>query len=392
MGTSIDTVVVIGGGMAGLRSAEGVRAAGHTGRIVMVSDEPHLAYDRPPLSKGFIVGDIDQTGLTFATEARLAEQGIEVVTARAVAIRPEEHEVVLDHGVLSFDRAVIATGSAARPVPGIAPDRQPPVLRTLDDAVHLRERLGSARSVVVIGGGLIGCEIAATSRAMGLDVTLVEAGPTLMLRSLGAQLGGLAEALHRDRGVRVLTGVGAVEIDPPAAHGGGWSVALSDDQTLAADVVVAGIGATASVDWVRGSGIEVDDGVVCDASLTTSHDDVMAAGDVVRFSDADGVLRRHEQWLSALDQAQHVARNILLPRAERAPFATAGYFWSDQFGLKLQGVGSHEDAELVFDAVDPDEHTYLVRAVREGRVVGVFASGHVREFGRLRRSIGTPVT
>jgi NADPH-dependent 2,4-dienoyl-CoA reductase/sulfur reductase-like enzyme len=383
----ISTVVIVGAGMAGLRTAEGLRAEGYGGRIVLLSEETHLAYDRPPLSKGFIRGEVDQSAITFASHAQLAAQDIVFKTGRAVSLRPADHEIVIGDNVLTYDRAVIATGATARCVPGIDAERQPPVLRTIDDAVDLRDRLANSRSVTVIGGGLIGCEIAATSRSLGLDVTLIEAGPTLMLRSLGAHLGGLSETLHRAQDVRVLTGVSAADIVPPAADREAWRVVLSNGEVLVSDVVVAGIGASPVVGWLDGSGLAVEDGVVCDETLTTSDPDVMAAGDVARFRLADGTLARNEQWLSALDQARHVSRNILLPHAQRAPFAASDYFWTDQYGLKIQGVGTHMDAELVFEHSDPAAHTFLVKAMRDGSVVGLYAAGVEREFGRMRRTV-----
>lgn len=383
----INTVVVVGAGMAGLRTAEGLRTEGYSGRLILVSEESHLAYDRPPLSKGFIKGEVDQAAITFTSDDQLDEAGIELIAASAASLRPDDHQIIVGDDVIAYDRAVIATGATARNVPGIADERQPSVLRTIDDAVSLREHLLKAQSVIVIGGGLIGCEIAATSRTLGLEVTLVEAGPTLMLRSLGEQLGNLSEQLHRAKGVRVLTGVSATDIVPPRTEQDAWTVVLSTGEVMSSDVVVAGIGAVPVVGWLDGSGLTVADGVLCDETLTTSHPDVMAAGDVARFQVSEGVFTRNEQWLSALDQARHVAKNLLLPHGERARFAASDYFWTDQYGLKFQGVGTYVDADLVIEQSNSTTHEYLAKSVRDGEVVGVYAAGLLREFARMRRSV-----
>jgi NADPH-dependent 2,4-dienoyl-CoA reductase/sulfur reductase-like enzyme len=382
----VRAVAIIGGGMAGLRTAEGLRGHGYGGRIVLLGNEAHLAYDRPPLSKGFLKGELDQEAITFSRASRLAEQGIEFTAAASVALDPAAREVAADDAVICYDRAVIATGATARRIPGIPDERHPLVLRTVDDALTLRERLARADSITIIGGGLIGCEIAATSRLLGLDVTLVEAAPTLMLRSMGPVLGGICEQLHRERGVRVITGAGLADLLPPAGVGSAWSVSLDQGESFTSDVVVAGIGAAPATAWLEGSGIAVGDGVLCDATLTTSDPDVMAAGDVARFGLPDGTDVRAEQWLSAVDQARHVAANLLRPAGERAPFAASDYFWTSQYGLMIQGIGMHVGAEIRFEQFDPAAQTFLARAARGEETVGVYAAGSAREFAVMRRA------
>jgi 3-phenylpropionate/trans-cinnamate dioxygenase ferredoxin reductase subunit len=388
--SDVQNIVVVGGGMAGIRVAQGLRSRGFDGRLLLLSDEVHLPYDRPPLSKEFLTNEAAPAVPALVTAAELTELNIDIVHTKATGLDADGHRVLAGHLSYSYDRAVIATGAAARRLRTADGGAAPAVLRTLNDAMALRTSLAGARSIAVIGGGLIGCEVAATSRSLGLDVSIVEPAPSLMMRSFGEKLGGYLQDMHVARGVRVLTGVGVATVtkrgDP--VGGGSWTIHLTSGEIIDSDALMTGVGAEANVGWLRDSGLVVEDGVLCDRTLTTSDSDVMVAGDVAKVLNATGEYVRYEQWLNAVDQAQHIAENLLLPHAERSPYTNAGYFWTQQYDVRAQGIGAHHDADLVLEAHDPLTHTFLAKAVRDGTVVGMFAAGFVREFAVERRKLG----
>lgn len=386
--TAVENLVVVGGGMAGLRTAQGLRNLGFEGRIQLVSDEAHLPYDRPPLSKEFLRGELAADAPMLVTTHELAEQGIELVRSAATGLDVVNRRIQTATSWIAYDRAVIATGSVARRFPeGHGTGSPVAVLRALDDALALRKELANARSVTVIGGGLIGCEVAATCVALGLDVSIVEPAPTLMMRSFGEQLGSYLETLHRERGIRVVTGSGVSSVTR-RSDSSPRKIELISGEYILADAVVAGIGADPSVEWLMDSGLAVENGLLCDSTLTTSSPDVMVAGDVANVMGLDGVPVRSEQWINAVDQARHVAANLLLAHDQRSTFEGSGYFWSNQHGLLLQGVGSHQEADIVVHARDPETHTFLATAVRDGKPVGLFAAGNIREFAQERQRLG----
>jgi NADPH-dependent 2,4-dienoyl-CoA reductase/sulfur reductase-like enzyme len=336
-------VVIVGSSVGGVRAARTLRVEGYQGSITLVGEEPELPYDRPPLSKQVLTGawSAERAGLLTAQAA--ADAGIELrLGASALALDPEARLVRLAGGEsLPYDDLVIATGASARPSPW-----QPPSglyqLRTLADCLALRKRFADGGTVVMIGGGFIGAEGAAAARSAGCDVTLVDPVPVPMERAVGPVIGPLLADVHRRNGVRTRFGAGVRAV---SGRSGDLTVGLSDASTLRAETVVVGIGAIPNDQWLHGSGLVIDDGVVVDAHLVAAgaaH--VFAVGDVARWPHPElDALVRSEHWTNAADQARCVARNIARPEA-RETFQPSDYVWSDQYDWKVQLAGQRARA------------------------------------------------
>jgi 3-phenylpropionate/trans-cinnamate dioxygenase ferredoxin reductase subunit len=382
------TVAIVGTSLAGLRAAETFRREGFDGRIVAIGAEPHLPYDRPPLSKELLRGDWEPD------EIVLRKQGVDELElewrldARAVALDPATREVELHDGErVAFDGLVIATGAAPRRLPN-----QPALaglftLRTLDDALALRELLEGRPEVVVIGAGFIGAEIAATCRARGLDVTVLEMLPQPMVRGLGPELGAVIAAVHRDHGVDLRTGV---IVDAIVDDGAGQvrGVRLGDGSVVDADVVVVGVGVVPETDWLAGSGLTVDNGVVCDVTCAAA-DGIVAAGDVARWPNPlfDGASMRLEHWTNATEQGVHAARRLL---GHTEPFAPVPFVWSDQYDRKIQTVGvvsAEADVDVHIAHGTLDDRQFVALFGRDGRLTGALGFNRPRFVMQYRRII-----
>lgn len=391
------TVTVVGASLAGLRSAEELRSQGFDGRIVMVGEEKHRPYDRPPLSKGFLAGTASADDLALADHADVDELAIEWrLGVRAERVDPRAGEVVLAGGeAIRSDGLVIATGGRARVPPGSVGLRGLHTLRTLDDAMALRAEITEgARRMVVIGAGWIGAEVASTCHQLGLHVTVVEAAAVPLARTLGETMGGLCAALHTDHGVALRLGVGVAGFtrhdDPTGARVTG--VVLDDGAHLPADVVVAGVGMRPATDWLVGSGLPVDNGVLCDAGCVTEIPSVVAVGDVARYRCAGGGFVRHEHWTNASEQPTVAIRNLLAGTTVDH-YRPSGYVWSDQYGLRLQFAGETGGADEI-EVVEgsPDDRKFVAAYRREGRTIGVLAMNNAKLFGRMRRQLASPVS
>lgn len=322
-------VLVVGAGLGGLRTVEQLRAAGYQGRISLVGAESHAPYDRPPLSKQVLTGDWEPGRTRLKSSDELEDLGVRThLGLRAVALGPGEIELS-DGATLYGDAIVIATGLVARELPG-----QPAhvhTLRTLDDALALRAELEKIGSLLVVGGGFIGAEVASSARSRGVEVTVLEALPAPSSRALGAELGALNGRLLTEGGVDLRTNA----VITGFVDGG---VALQDGSTVTADAVVVGIGGVPDLEWI--SSIDTSKGLSCGPTgRVEGLDGVWAVGDVASW---DG--HRSEHWTNAGDQAATVARDIL---GAETPPATVPYFWSDQFGLKIQLIGRPENADEV---------------------------------------------
>jgi phthalate 3,4-dioxygenase ferredoxin reductase subunit len=333
----------VGSSVGGVRAARTLRTEGYQGSITLVGEEPELPYDRPPMSKQVLTGawSTERAGLLTAQAA--ADAGIELrLGAPARALDPQDRLVQLAAGEsLPYDDLVIATGASPRPSPW-QPESGLYQLRTLADCLALRKRFAGGGAVVMIGSGFIGAEAAAAARSAGCDVTLVDPLPVPMERAVGPVVGALLADVHPRHGVRTCFGVGVRAV---SGRAGDLTVALSDASVLRAETVVVGIGAIPNDQWLHGSGLVVEDGVVCDAYLAAAgaaH--VFAVGDVARWPHPElDALVRSEHWTNAADQARCVARNIARPGA-RETFQPSDYFWSDQYDWKVQLAGQRARA------------------------------------------------
>jgi NADPH-dependent 2,4-dienoyl-CoA reductase/sulfur reductase-like enzyme len=384
------SVTVVGASLAGLSVARALRAQAYDGRIVLVGEERQQPYDRPPLSKGFLSGDISAADLALTGPDDI-DLEIELrLGRRAVGLEPSNASVLLDSGErIVSDAVVIATGARARQLPG---PRLAGVhtVRTLDDAVGLRADLVPGAQLVIIGAGFIGAEIASTARKLGLAVTVVEALPTPLAGPLGIEMGRVCAGLHADHGTMLITGVGVAALDGDERV---RSVRLADGRALAADVVVVGIGAVPCVDWLAGSGIEIDDGVLTDADCVTNVPNVLAVGDCARtYRLFTGAAQRLEHWTNAAQQPA-IAAATLLGRSHSPPAHHAvPYFWSDQYGSRLQFAGHRRDGVTV-EIVDGDTESRAFAAVyrRDGRPVAVLAMNRPKPFTAWRRELAAGV-
>jgi 3-phenylpropionate/trans-cinnamate dioxygenase ferredoxin reductase component len=380
------TVAVIGTSLAGLRAIETLRREGYDGRIVAIGGEPHLPYDRPPLSKELLAG------LREPDEIVLRKQGVDDLDldwrldARAIALHVGAREVELHDGErIAFDGLVIATGSTPRRMPNQPNLAGVFTLRTLDDALALRELLGARPKVVVIGAGFIGSEIAAACRARHLEVTVLEMLPQPMVRGLGPELGAVLAALHRDHGVDLRTGV---QVDAIEGDGEGQvrGVRLGDGSIVGADVVVVGVGVVPETTWLEGSGLTLDNGVVCDETCTAAPG-IVAAGDVTRWPNPlfDGASMRLEHWTNATEQGVHAARRLL---GHVEPFAPVPFVWSDQYDRKIQTVGVvSADAEMHVAHGTLEERQFVALFGRDGRLSGALGFNRPRFVMQYRRII-----
>ena len=326
--------MIVGGGLAAVRTAEALRDLGHAGRVVLVSDEPELPYDRPPLTKRYLLGTADDETIRLVTADRLAELGVEArLGAAATGLDRDARRVLVNGGGVGYDRLVVATGARPAALPALAGRENVFVLRTVSDARRLRAALRSQPPVAIVGAGFIGLEIAGVARALGCEVVVVEAAAT-QLAMLGAELGSAVQRFHEQRGVTFRCGSTVT-----AVHGEGRAgeLELADGARIAAAVVVVGVGATANVEWLRGSGLELQRGLVCDEAGRTIDPRVFGAGDVV-VRVVDGVARPCGHWTAAGDQARTVAR-VMCGR-DPGVAVEDHYFWSDQSGTRLQFAGA----------------------------------------------------
>ena len=378
-------VVIVGGGLAAARTAEQLRRAEYTGRITIVSDEVHLPYDRPPLSKEVLRKEVDDVALK--PREWYDEKDVTLrLGAAATGLDTAEQTVTLDDGsVLGYDELVIATGVVPRRIPAFPDLEGIRVLRSFDESMALRGHASAARHAVVIGAGFIGCEVAASLRSLGVDVVLVEPQPTPLASVLGEQIGELVARLHRDEGVDVRLGVGVAEV---RGQGRVDTVVLTDGTELTADLVVVGIGSRPATEWLEGSGIEVDNGVICDEAGRTSAPNVWALGDVASWRDATGHQARVEHWSNVADQARVVVPAMLgqdVPSAVVVP-----YFWSDQYDVKIQCLGEPEADDIVH-LVEDDGRKFLAYYERDGVLVGVVGGGMPGKVMKARGKIAAAV-
>ncbi|WP_406444852.1 FAD-dependent oxidoreductase [Streptomyces sp. NBC_00631] len=382
------TVAVVGASLAGLSAARSLRQRGYDGRLVVVGDEPHRPYDRPPLSKEFLAGTVGEADL--ALERDHEDLGAEwLLGTRATGLDRTARTVRLADGrEVRADGVVIATGAAARTLPGTEGLAGVHALRTLDDARALKDDLARGGRLVVIGGGFVGAEVASTAYALGLDVTVVEAAPTPLAGPLGESMGAVVSALHADHGVRLLCGVGVKGLSGERQVA---AVLLEDGRSVPADTVVVGVGARPCVEWLEGSGIALDNGVKCGADGRTSVAGVVAVGDCANWYDPyTGGHRRVEHWTGALERPDTAVATLLAHGAREPGAPRPPYFWSDQYGVRIQFVGHAAGADSVtVEEGSTDDRSFLAVYRRAGRQVAVLGMNQPRLFTRARKQFGT---
>lgn len=331
-------VVIVGASVAGVRTAQALRRRSFVGEIVLIGDDPDLPYDKPPLSKALLAGATAIEDIRLISPAELAGLGIRWHGGIAAQeLDPASNEVRLaDGSVLSYDHVVVATGARARPSPWGQPAGVH-TLRSAPDCAALVSDLGGAHDVVVVGAGFIGSEVAATCVQRGLHVTMVDPVALPMARIVGAEVAALLAGLHEPHGVTMRLGTG---VRGMTADGNRLTVALDDGSELSTDVAVVGIGAVPNVEWLAGSGLVIDDGVVCDQFCRAAGQaNVWAAGDLARWwHPRAGLHRRVEHWTHACEQAAAVAYNITRP-GELCAYDPVDYVWSDQYDWRIQLAG-----------------------------------------------------
>jgi NADPH-dependent 2,4-dienoyl-CoA reductase/sulfur reductase-like enzyme len=381
----VRSVAVIGASLAGLSAARALRRQGFDGELTIVGAEARRPYDRPPLSKEFLAGDIGEGDL--ALELDDEDLGARwVLGVHATGLDVGAGAVALDDGTeVRADGVIVATGARARAWPGAQHLAGVHVLRTVDDALGLRQDLRPGARLVVIGAGFIGAEVASTAIKLGLDVTVIEVACTPLAGPLGEQLGAAVARLHAKHGTRLLCGVGVSGLTGAKQVTG---VELADGRHLAADVVVAGVGAIPNVEWLDGSGLELANGVVCDAGGATSIPNVVAVGDCAAwYEPCVGAAHRVEHWTGARERAAVAVSTLLAGRYQGNP-VKAPYFWSDQYGCRIQFAGiARPNDEITFETGDLNEDSFLAVYRRDDRPVAVLGVDQPRLFTRLRRQL-----
>ena len=362
---------MIGASLAGLRAAEEMKHEGHRGPVIIVGEEIHAPYDRPPLSKQLLSGKWDVGRIHHHAPDVLDTLGLEFrLGRRAVGLDTAARTVALDDGnELAYDGLVVATGAVTRRLPGTEGMPNVWMLRTLDDCLGIRADLaagGDSPRLVVIGAGFIGSEVAATCQGTGAQVTLLEAYHTPLARVLGDQMGQVCAELHRANGMDLRLSVTIDHLESAPGTADPVTVVLDDDTRIPADAVVVGIGVTPAVGWLEGSGLELDNGVRCDGALFAG-DRVVAAGDVANWTrPSTGGPTRVEHWTNAAEGGAASARNLLAGSAAAVPYDPVPFFWSDQYATKIQMLG--------LPSAD-DEAVVVSGSAEEGKLVALYRSG-----------------
>ena len=342
-------VVVVGGSIGGVRTVQALRREGYEGRIRLLSEEFVEPYDKPPLSKQYLAGTKRLDEFTLLTRDEADKLGVELLLgAQAVALDSDWNSVALaDGSQISYEHLVVATGSNPRTTPWDAIDGVL-ALRSLRDADQLRLAIDGASKIAVVGAGFVGAEVAATVRARGVDVTMIDPLPHPMARVLGGALAERFIELHRSRGVKLLLNT---RVDSIRKTSQGVELALSDGDALICDAVIVGIGTLPNTGWLSDSGLHIDNGVACDArGRATDVSGIYAVGDVARWLDPqDGIQRRHEHWTNAVEQAAIVAKVIV--HGDAPDHRPTPYVWSDQFDWQVQVLGDPARGELA-DTID----------------------------------------
>ncbi|WP_417670250.1 NAD(P)/FAD-dependent oxidoreductase [Roseibium sp.] len=383
-----ETVVIIGAGQAGAQVAQSLRQGNFEGPIRLIGDESNAPYQRPPLSKKYLLGEVAPEGLLLRPPAFYSTQNIDLIPdTRVEGIDRAAKRIVLANGdSISYDKLVISTGTRARqaPLPGADLDGVV-TLRTIADVDGIRERLLAGQNVVIVGAGYIGLEVAAVARQLGKDVTVVEAQDRPMKRVVSPFISDFYCALHTENGVslRLGTGVEAITGDGKVS-----AVKTADGASIAADLVLVAVGAEPNDELAEAAGLETDNGIIVDGAGLTSDDHIYAAGDCTRFfSNRYGRSVRMESVQNAIDQGKVVAQSIL---GEDVDYDPLPWFWSDQYDVKLQIAGLSDGYDETRTVGEPKDHKFYVAYLKAGQLIAVDSVNSPRSHMMARRVIGEP--
>jgi NADPH-dependent 2,4-dienoyl-CoA reductase/sulfur reductase-like enzyme len=390
-------VAIIGASLAGLSAARALRSQGFDGRVTVVGDETRRPYDRPPLSKEFLAGEMTETDLALEDDDDLRAEWLFGVAATKLDASCGAVELA-DGTRVAADGVVVATGSRARRWAGCETTAGVHVIRTIDDAIALRADLRPGAALVVIGAGFIGAEVASTARKLGMAVTVVEAAPTPLAVQIGSRLGAVVAGAHATNGTRLICGVGVAGLtgENRALRTTGCAdritgVDLADGRHLPADVVVVGIGGIPNIEWLRGSGLELGNGVICGPNGQTTIPNVIAVGDCAAWHDpSTGAAHRVEHWTGALERPAIAVATLLAGGIDQGAAVKAPYFWSDQYGSRIQFAGvAAPDDEITIEEGSCSDRCFLATYRRDGRLVAVLGVDQPRLFTRWRRQLAT---
>lgn len=384
----LESVVIVGASLAGIRAANALRRQKFGGRITLIGAEAHRPYDRPPLSKQILLGTWEPERAALVSEEDLAKLSLELrLGRRAVSLDTAARRVALDDGsAVNYSALIIATGATPRMLPGTPALPGIEVLRTMEDCLRIRAAFEAGARVAVVGGGFIGAEVAAAARIRGLPVTMIEMLSQPLERALGARVGAVAAALQLGHGVDLRLNTGVTGFD---GRDRVERVLLDGGASVEADLVVVGVGVRPETGWLEGSGLDLRDGVVCDQYLRAGPPGVYAAGDVCRwFNPLFGEEMRIEHWTSAVEQGMAAARNILAGDEGAKPVASVPYVWSDQYDVSIQYLGhARGDDDLVVKHGSLESGIFVALYGRAGRLMGAVGFNMPRLLNDYRRFI-----
>ncbi|WP_431322565.1 NAD(P)/FAD-dependent oxidoreductase [Rhizobium sp. YTU87027] len=369
--------VIVGGGQCGARAALALRDQGFDGRITLIGEERHLPYERPPLSKEHLMSSEGIEPPFIVSSGVLAERSIEMMTGdTAVILDRESRSVELASGRrVTYDKLLLATGSSPRRLPSLEGMEHVFYLRTHDDAQRLSQRLVPGGHLAIIGAGFIGLELAAAARQRGLEVTVIEAQPRILMRAVPEAIASRVHALHERHSVRILCGTSAGRI---AAHAAGITLSLNEGEVLDATTLVVGIGAEPRCELAQQAGLSVENGIAVNAALQTSDPAIYAAGDCCSFPYGDKRIRL-EAWRNAQDQGAHASANML--GAEK-PYEIIPWFWSDQYDFSLQIAGLANEATSTITRQIDEETVVLFHLANDQRILAASGWGRGNRIAR----------
>ena len=385
-----DTFIIVGAGHGAGQAVSSLRAGGFEGRLIVIGEEPYIPYQRPPLSKKFLAGEMEVDRLYFKPEKFYQDRNVEfMLNSRVTQIDRSAKTVTTDTGdTLAYTKLLLMTGTRVRKLqapgadlPGIC------YLRTIDDVNHMREAFQPGAKLVVIGGGYIGMEVAAVAKKMGLDVTVVEAMERIMSRGIGEEVSNFFQDMHREEGVTILTGKG-VERFEGSTHV--THVVCSDGSKVEADIVVVGIGVLPNQELAEDAGLTCDNGIVVDEYCQTSDPDIFSGGDcTLHPNPLLGRTLRLESVHNAVEQGKTAAAAML---GERKAYAQVPWFWSDQYDVKLQIAGMPDGYDSHVVRGDPSKRKFAVFYLKDNKIICVFAISAMAEYMQGRKLIEKAVS